>query len=160
MSDTEPSRAFTDGDTILAGVDVAAPPDRVFRALTTDENERWWGAPGVYRIVDWKAELRVGGRWSLGVLLPDGQVLPASGMFLMIDAPRKLVQTRQYEFNHPHLGGRETTVTFHLQPFDAGTHVAVRHDGFGGLTAAANEHALGWERLLNWLQAYLRADGG
>jgi uncharacterized protein YndB with AHSA1/START domain len=37
------ARAITDGDIVLATVDVAATPERVFRALTTDEAERWWG---------------------------------------------------------------------------------------------------------------------
>jgi uncharacterized protein YndB with AHSA1/START domain len=61
------ARAVTDGDTILATIDVAIPPERVFRALTTDEVERWWGSPDTYRVTDWAADLRVGGRWSLVV---------------------------------------------------------------------------------------------
>ena len=40
------ARAVTDGDIILATVNVTAPPERVFRALFSDETERWWGAPG------------------------------------------------------------------------------------------------------------------
>jgi hypothetical protein len=41
-----------------------APPERVFRALTTDEVERWWGHPDYYRSTDWKVDLRVQGQWS------------------------------------------------------------------------------------------------
>jgi len=47
------ARAITDGEIVLATVDVGAPPDRVFRALMTDECERWWGMPGVYTTEAW-----------------------------------------------------------------------------------------------------------
>jgi uncharacterized protein YndB with AHSA1/START domain len=156
MTDKSTSQALTDGETILAAVEIAASPERIFRALTTDEVEKWWIAPGVYRIVNWKADLRVGGRWSLGVQLPDGTVLPARGTFLEIDAPHRLVQTRTYDFDHPTLGRRDTTVTCRLQPGASGTRVSVRHDGFAG-TLAAEEHAVGWERFLSLLAAYLKS---
>jgi uncharacterized protein YndB with AHSA1/START domain len=149
------ARAVTDGDIILATVDVPKPPERVFRALTTDEVERWWGSARTYCVTDWKAELRVGGRWSLTVRLPDGVKLPAGGEFLEIDAPRKIVQTRKYEWDHPGLGRRETIVTYRLDPLAAGTRLTVRHEGFAGLAGPADEHAAGWERFLNWLAQYM-----
>jgi uncharacterized protein YndB with AHSA1/START domain len=40
-------------DALLASVEVAAPPERVFAALMTNEVERWWKHPGVYRLKDW-----------------------------------------------------------------------------------------------------------
>jgi uncharacterized protein YndB with AHSA1/START domain len=126
--------AVTDGDTILATVEVGAPPERVFRALTTDEVEQWWGSADTYRVVNWTADLRVGGQWSLGVRLPDAKVLPASGEFIEIDKPNKIVQTRRYDWDHPTLGRRVTTVTYRLDPIATGARVTVRHDGFGGIS--------------------------
>jgi uncharacterized protein YndB with AHSA1/START domain len=152
---TRTARAVTDGETILATVDIAAPPERVFRALTTEETERWWGSPSVYRVTDWKADVRVGGLWSLIVRLPDGSVLPASGRFLEIDTPSKIVQTRKYDWDCPVLGRRDTIVTYRLDPIKEGTRMTVRHDGFVGLKEPAYEHAAGWERFLGWLTAYL-----
>jgi uncharacterized protein YndB with AHSA1/START domain len=147
-----------DGDTVLAGVGISATPQRVFEALTTKEMEVWWGAPDVYRVEGWHAELRSGGPWTLGVRLPDGRLLPASGMFLAIDPPSRLVQTRRYDFDHPTLGRRETAVTYELKGrVDGGTHLSVRQDGFGGNLEAAEEHRVGWERLLGWLAAYLQS---
>ncbi len=153
-----PARAVTDGDTILATADVAMPPERVFRALTTDEVERWWGSADTYRMTEWRADLRVGGRWRVAVRRADGNTFPAIGEFLEIDAPRRIVQTRKYEWEHPLLGGRETTVTYRLDPIATGTRVTVRHEGFAGRSAAADEHAEGWERVLGWLDAYMRPD--
>jgi uncharacterized protein YndB with AHSA1/START domain len=150
------ARAVADGDTVLATVDVATPPERVFRALTTDELEGWWGSADTYRMTEWIADLRVGGRWSVLVRAADGQTFPATGEFLEIDAPRKVVQKRKYEWNHPLLGRRATTVTYRFEPIPPGTRVTVRHEGFAGLSEAADEHAMGWERVLGWLDAHLR----
>jgi len=147
--------AVNDNRTVLATVDIAAPPQRIFTALTTREVETWWGSPETYRVRNWNADLRVGGRWTLDVVRPDGGVFPASGQFLEIDAPRTLVQTRKYEWDFPELGRRETRVTFQFDAIPAGTRLTVRHDGFAGLWAAAREHAAGWERFLGWLAAYL-----
>ena len=57
--------AVTDGETILATVDVPVPAERVFSALTTSEVERWWGSADTYRVTNWNADLRVGGKWML-----------------------------------------------------------------------------------------------
>jgi len=150
------ARAICDGEVVLAAIDVPVAPERVVRALMTDECERWWGAPGVYTIESWQASLRPGGTWSLVIRLPDGTALPSSGEFLEV-TPQKIVQTRRYDFDHPTLGRRVTTVATHLLPTETGTHIVVRHDGFGSAEAAI-EHAGGWERMLDWLGAYLRAE--
>jgi uncharacterized protein YndB with AHSA1/START domain len=71
----------------------AAPPERVFRALTTDEVERWWGHPDFYRWMGWKADVRVCGQWSVTVRFIDGSTNGGSGEFVEIDAPRKIVTT-------------------------------------------------------------------
>lgn len=89
-------RAVADGagGTINATAGVIAPPERVFRALTTNEVERWWGNPDYYRQTGWKADLRVCGQWSVTVVFTDGNTNGGSGEFAEIDAPRKLVMTR------------------------------------------------------------------
>ena len=150
------ARAITDGDIVLATIDVPTPPERVVRALMTRECERWWGAPGVYTIESWEAALSPGGKWSLVVRLPDGTALPSSGDFLEV-TPTKIVQTRRYDFDHPTIGRRVTKVTTHLMSAEQGTRLVVRHEGFGA-SEAAFEHAGGWERMLEWLGEYLRAE--
>ena len=151
-------RAVIDGGSILATVEVAAPPERVWRALTTNEVEQWWGSDDTYYINQWAADLRLGGDWNLVVRTGDGKTYPVGGTFLKIDAPYKLVQTRKYEWNHPTLGRAATIVTYRLNPIDGGTRVTVRHDGFAGRADAAKEHALDWERFLCWLEACLRSE--
>jgi len=79
-----------------------------------------------------------------------------SADFLEFDPPEKIVQTRRYEFDHPTLGRRETRVTYLCEPRGSGARVTVFHEGFDGFEAAAFEHALGWERVLSWLEPYAR----
>jgi hypothetical protein len=47
--------------TIVACVDIAAPPERVFRALTTEEVTNWWGSAEMYRTTRFEIDLRVVG---------------------------------------------------------------------------------------------------
>jgi uncharacterized protein YndB with AHSA1/START domain len=152
-------RAVADGKdgTIIATAEVAAPPERVFRALTTNEVERWWGHPNFYRSTRWKADLRVCGPWSVLVQFTDGTSNVGSGEFAEIDAPRKLVMTRRFE-KHPLQGTRETTITYALEPTEAGTRVTVREEGYIGRSEAAYGNAEHWERVLQWLDTYFKAD--
>jgi len=142
--------------TIIATAEVAAP-ERVFRALTTNEVERWWGHPDFYRQTGWTAELRVCGPWSVTVVFADGSTNVGSGEFAEIDLPRKLVMTRKFE-KHPLQGTRETTITYRLDPIASGTRVTVRDEGFLGRSEAAYGNAEHWERVLGWLDAYMRPE--
>jgi uncharacterized protein YndB with AHSA1/START domain len=149
--------SMTNGETVMASADIGAPPEQVFRALVTDEVVQWWGSADTYRMVDWSADLRVGGRWTVIARAADGKDLSASGDFLEIEAPRRIVQTRKYRWDHPSLGRRETKVAYLLEPIATGTRVTICHGGFAGLSEAAAEHAEGWGRVLGWLQAYVGA---
>lgn len=151
--------ALTDGYTVIATADIAMPPAKVFQALTeATEIEDWWGSADSYRMTQWKSDFRVGGRYSVEVRRSNGEVLPASGKFLEIDAPRRLVHTRVYDWDHPTIGWQETTIAYDFYPITAGTRLVVRHDGFAGNLAAADEHAAGWKRVLGWLGIYAEPD--
>jgi uncharacterized protein YndB with AHSA1/START domain len=147
-------QAMANSETAMASAEIPAPPDQVFAALTTNEVERWWGSADTYRMTGWGADLRVGGRWSVTVETADGRRLPASGKFLEIERPHRIVQTRGYDWDHPTLGRKETTVAYLLEPTARGTRLTVCHGGFAGFADAAAEHAEGWARVLRWLRGY------
>jgi uncharacterized protein YndB with AHSA1/START domain len=150
-------RSMTNGETIMASAEIEAPPERIFRALVGKEVEQWWGSADSYRMIDWSADLRVGGRWTVTARGADGRDLPASGEFVEIEAPRRIVQTRAYAWDHPTLGRRQTTLAWLLQPTARGTRLTICHGGFAWLGEAATEHAEDWGRVLAWLQAYVEA---
>lgn len=150
------AQSVTDGETVLAAVEIAVPPQRAFDAMTSAEVEEWWGEPNLYRFTNWRSDLKVGGRWQVDIRLPDGSILPASGQYLLVEAPHRVTMTRRYEWDHPTLGGQATRVTYGFEPFAGGTRVIVRQEEFGS-PEAAREHADGWQRTLDFLHAYLTA---
>ena len=97
-----PPRAVADGvgGMILATAEIAAPPDALFRAFTTNEVEHWWGHPDYYKQTDWKSDVRVGGAWSSVVRFTNGMTNVGSGEFAELDPPRKIVMTRRFQ-EHP-----------------------------------------------------------
>ncbi len=153
------AEAITDGETVLAAIDVPVAPQRAFDALTSAEVETWWGAPGLYGMRNWRSDMRVGGRWTVEVHVPGGGVHPAGGEYLIVDAPRRVTLSRQYRWDHPTLGRQVTRVTYRFEPIEGGTRVTVRHDEFGS-PAAAQEHATGWARTLDLLCGYLIESAG
>jgi uncharacterized protein YndB with AHSA1/START domain len=132
---------------VLALVEIAVPPERVFRALTTDEITQWWGSAELYRTTQYTADLRPGGRWRADGVGADGTAFFVEGVFREIDPPRKLVQTWKAAWD----GNNETTITYDLEPFAGGTRVTVRHEGFADRRDSCRGHAEGWERVLEWL---------
>jgi uncharacterized protein YndB with AHSA1/START domain len=152
----KPPKAAVDGAAgiIIVNAEVAGTPDQAFRALMTNEVERWWTIPDVYRLRDWKADLRTQGRWSVTVELHDGKQFNEWGEICDLDAPSKVVLTRRFGANSL-LGERETTLTYRFDPTPRGTLVTVREEGFVGRPAAAFGNAANWEKVLSWLDDYL-----
>ena len=157
-----------DQDTIEAEIFVAAPPERVFQALT-DPNQipRWWGQQGVYRITEWKADLRPGGKWSSVGVGTDGTSLRIDGEYLEVDPPRLLVHT----WTGSWAGSLNTIVRWELESRDVhglqphgprrmgtGTVVKLRHQGFAGDAKAVAGHSEGWKRVLGWMVRFLEND--
>src|SRR6266540_2522538 len=125
----EKSRARAAADlaegSILASVEVAASPERVFQALASNEVLDWWVRPGVFDTREWSGDVRVGGRWQASGV-GSGNPYVLEGEFLEVDPPRTLVHTWQL-VGRP---GTPTTVTYILEPIEDGTRVTLRHSGF------------------------------
>ena len=135
---------------VLASAEIAAPVERVFRAITTAEITEWWGSPELYRTTGWTADVRPGGRWRADGVGADGHAFSVEGEFLEVDPPRKLVQTWRAAWD----GGNTTTITYRLEPIEGGTRVTLRHEGFADRVDSCRGHAEGWERVLGWLTRY------
>lgn len=124
---------------ILASVDIAAPPGRVFSALISKEVCEWWVRPGVFDTREWTGEVRVGGHWrASGIDAKRPYVI--EGEFLEVDPPRKLVHT----WHTVGVPSAPTTVTYVLEPLDGGTRITLRHSGFVAPGMCMNT-CIGWE---------------
>jgi uncharacterized protein YndB with AHSA1/START domain len=152
-------------DAVVAEIFIAAPPERVFQALTDPQQmPQWWGQQGVYRITEWKGDVRPGGKWSSAGVGADGRSFRVEGEYLEVDPPRRLVHTWMPSYRSL----PQTVVRWELEPHSVhglqhagprkmgmGTMVKLRHEGFAGTPQAAHEHAQGWIRVLGWMQAFV-----
>jgi uncharacterized protein YndB with AHSA1/START domain len=154
-----------DQDVVTAEIFIAAPPARVFEAITDPyQMPKWWGQQGMYKITEWKGDLRPGGKWSSVGVGVDGSSFRIDGEYLEVDPPRILVHTWIASWSGP----LKTVVRWELEPQSVhglhpggpkkagtGTLVKIRHEGFAGAAENAAGHAKGWERVLVWLEGYL-----
>jgi uncharacterized protein YndB with AHSA1/START domain len=149
-----PARAVADlsQGSILATVEIAAAPEKVFAALTDPALvPLWWGSADTYKVTAWEGKLEVGGAWTSSGVGADGHAFSVGGEYLAIDPPRLLVHT----WRAPWDGDNATTVTYRLEATATGTRVTLRHEGFADRAASCAGHAEGWERVLGWLTAFL-----
>jgi uncharacterized protein YndB with AHSA1/START domain len=165
---TPATQISSDHDTVVAEVFIAAPPARVFQAITAPtQTANWWGQKGFYDITEAHSDLRVGGKWKSSGIGDDGTRFSVEGEYLEVDPPRLLVHTWIPSYS----GLRNTVVRWELTPRDVhglhsrsprragtGTLVTIRHSGFAGNLEQAQGDGQGWVRVLGWLQAFVERD--
>jgi uncharacterized protein YndB with AHSA1/START domain len=129
-----------------------APRERVFRAWTDpDELRKWWGPEG-YVTPSAEVDLRVGGKYRLGMRkLPDGDIFYLSGIYREVRPPERLVYTWRWEAK-PELG--ETLVTVEFREVGGSTEVILTHEFFP-TPQARDDHNRGWSGCLDRLAKLL-----
>ncbi|MFY9646221.1 MAG: SRPBCC domain-containing protein [Terriglobales bacterium] len=142
-----------DQDAIQAEVHIAAPPERVFQALTDPRQLMlWWGQRGMYHHTDWKGDVRPGGAWrSEGVSDRDGKPYQVSGEYVEVDPPRVV----SYTWVKSWAGPEKTLVRWELEAVDGGTMVRLRHSGFATDPSSLKNHYEGWTVVIGWMQAFV-----
>lgn len=152
-------------DAVVAEIFIAAPPERVFQAITDPEQApRWWGQQGLYRITDWQGDVRPGGKWRSSGVDAKGAQFHVEGEYLEVDPPHLLVHTWIKSWT----GSERTVVRWELEPrpvhglqrhgpqrVGTGTLVRIRHDGFNPATRDAADHGRGWILVLGWMQSFV-----
>jgi uncharacterized protein YndB with AHSA1/START domain len=143
-----------DQDAIHAEMYIAAPPERVFAAISDPQQvPLWWGQKGMYTISNWKGDLRAGGKWRSDGTGADGRSFHVEGEYLEVDPPRLLVHTWKPSFS----ALPATIVRWELEATNGGTLLKLRHSGFAGNLEAATDHSQGWTRVLGWMQAFVES---
>ena len=130
---------------------VAAPIEEVFSAWTKPEILcQWPGPPGTTAPVI-EVDLRVGGKYRLGIRNESGTILYVGGEYQEVLPPRRLVYTWQSEQEDPD----ETLVTVDFRPVKhAHTEIVLKHERFTSVTARTNHHT-GWDGCLDKLSKLL-----
>ena len=151
---TRPSTARAVADLeaglILASVELAAAPGRVFQALISDEVLDWWVRPGVFDTREWSADARPAGCWRAAGM-GRGQPYVLEGEFVTVAVPHTLVHTWRVA-QEP----ATTTVSYRLADLASGTRLTLRHCGFTVAPVCLNT-CIGWETSFERLEELLAA---
>jgi len=125
-----------------------APRKKVFRAWTDPEElKKWWGPEG-YATPSAEVDLRVGGKYRLGMSkLPDGEIFYLSGIYREVRPPERLVYTWRWEAQPEH---GETLVTVEFCEVGDSTEVVLTHERFP-TEKARDDHNWGWSGCLDRL---------
>jgi uncharacterized protein YndB with AHSA1/START domain len=150
LSISPTSQISSDNNVVKSEVFIAAPRERVFQALTDPKQAvRWWGQNDRYHLTEFHIDARVGGKWSTsGGSVKMGDIT-VHGEVLELDPPRRL----SYTWISSWLP-KTTTVVWELVAQNGGTLVKLTHTGFAGDAEATNNHSIGWNLVLGWLQGY------
>ena len=156
-----------DQNAVVAEVFIAAPPARVFQAISDPvQLPKWWGQSGLYHVTKSSMDVRPGGRWRSEGVGADGQTFYVEGEYLEVEPPRLLVHTWRSSYDTAQTVVRweleaETVNALHPsgpKKSGTGTRVRVTQEGFAGNFASAQSHGEGWKRVLGWLEAYIKRD--
>lgn len=146
---TEAPRVEVHGLAVVGEVFIAAPPPRVFRALTTPALlEAWWGDDEVYTTHGWRLQPQAGSPWRCEVRLRNGRQHHIAGTVLEVVPDRRLRLSWQPSWD----GLPRTEVRFELDAKRGGTRLALRHDGFRPDFSGLETHRVGWPWVLGWLR--------
>jgi uncharacterized protein YndB with AHSA1/START domain len=158
-----------DQDAVVAEIFIAAPPARVFQAISDPSQlPRWWGQDNLYHVTKSIMDVRPGGKWRSEGKGADGTAFYVEGEYVEVDPPRLLVHTWNSSYDTA-----RTLVRWELEPqtvnalhpsgprkTGTGTLVRVTQSRFAGNFKSAQSHGEGWKRVLGWLQKFVEEPMG
>ena len=137
---------------------IQAPPERLFAAWTQPEQLLcWWAPPGV-TCLEASVDLRVGGRYRIANVLPDGSLVTLVGEYQVIEPPHRLSYTWQVAGT----SGTAERVTVRFEPRGGATEVILLHESIPD-EHLRDQHQRGWEGCLDGLAKHVQtpvAPGG
>ena len=150
MTASATASARPDDTTLELRREFDASPAAVFDAwMTREEWAAWIGPEGMKCEVP-TLEARVGGRYEITMHLGSGQVVPVSGVFQVIERPRRLVFTWGWNGDP----SRQSLVTLEFHPRGTRTELVLRQEGLATI-ANRDDHGKGWSSTLNKLDRHL-----
>lgn len=126
---------------------IAAPPEQVWKGLTTEEFTRqYWHKTRV------RGEFQPGGNIEF---LNEDDSVGVCGEVLSADFPRELAYTWQFTGDSVAAGDAPSRVTFKLEPLTVGTRLTVIHDQLEEGSPTATMITFGWPHVIAGLKTLL-----
>jgi len=147
-------------DAVISEIEIAAPPARVFQALTdAAQLKRWFSSPDCPAKF-WQMDPRPGGRYGYAtekgsVVVNQVSEFECHGEISEYDPPRLLAYT--WIANWHEDTSRRTVVRWELTPTSGGTHVKVTHSGLAQESASRKDYSGGWPGVLGMLKKFVEA---
>nr|WP_315598486.1 SRPBCC domain-containing protein [uncultured Cupriavidus sp.] len=137
---------------------IRAPRERVFDAFTDQAALAVWHCPRGMRVLEVRADARVGGTYRIVVGARDGEQHIVGGEYQKVDRADFLAYTWQWEGGAELPPGMRTLIEVTLTDKDGGTHLHMRHSGFPDI-ATRDSHVGGWQSVFNNLSDYVDPEG-
>jgi uncharacterized protein YndB with AHSA1/START domain len=149
-------------DAVISEIFIAAPPERVFKALTTREQALQWGSSPEFAMTKWEMDPRLGGKWVFvaNAQHPAGKYANADlvhhGEILEFDPPRVLEYTWFASWHTDPL--HKTIVRWELSAVLGGTQVKVTHSGLAPMPEDCKGYAQGWPGLVTRIKEFVEGN--
>ena len=147
-----------DQDALVTEIHIAAPPERVFRALLDPKQVmQWWTSPECH-IDGYAIDPKPGGRWHLDTKKSQISVNGVSkfrceGEVLECDPPRVLAYT--WIANWHERPQQRTVVRWELAASKGGTLLRVTHSGLAELPVSRKDYSGGWPGVLDLIKKFV-----
>ncbi|HSS96148.1 MAG TPA: SRPBCC domain-containing protein [Terriglobales bacterium] len=150
--------ATPDLDSLVTEIHIAAPPERVFQAISSEQEQRIWWDKKDGNLKNWDMDARRGGKWQFSTNKTTMNIngvtkFECSGEIVEFDPPRVLAYT--WIANWHNDKSRKTLVRWELTPKDGGTLVKVTHSGLAQEDVARNDYQNGWPGVVERLKSYI-----
>jgi uncharacterized protein YndB with AHSA1/START domain len=145
-------------DAVVSEIRIAAPPERVFQALTDAAQLRRWFTNPSCPVHLWEMDARPGGRYYYAtekgtVVVNNVSEFECHGEILEYDPPRLLAYT--WIANWHDDKSRRTVVRWELAAKSGGTQVKVTHSGLAQEPTARKDYSGGWPGVVEQLKKFI-----
>jgi uncharacterized protein YndB with AHSA1/START domain len=153
-----PTAIHTHEDAIITEIEIAAPPDRVFQALTDGDQLMHWFTSPECPAKYWKMDARLGGQYGYATVKGKVEVngvneFECHGEIVEFDPPRVIAYTWLANWHDD--ATRRTVVRWELASTSGGTHVKVTHSGLAQEPTARKDYSGGWPDVVEMLKKFV-----
>jgi glutathione S-transferase len=147
----------TEQDVITAEIQIAAPPERIFQALTDPAQLQQWFTNAECPVKFWEFDARLDGAYRYttapgDVVVNGTREFKCHGHVTEFDPPKVLAYTWFANWHDDHTA--RTVVRWELTPREDGTHVKVTHSGLANLPIARKDYSGGWPGVVEQLKKF------